>query len=179
MIRKVLFGMLFGTLLLGGLAFSQFSFADFSFSNEFGTQGDDEDEFDKPADLAISNNGKNLYVVDNKNDRIKIYELTGGSNCPSGTDDVVDDEVCFDEEFGSTGTSTGKFDEPTGLVIHKDNGDVYVIDSENNRVQRFQADGDYDNLQFGSSDDDDDDYLGSPSAIAIHRSEDNIYVARL
>ena len=27
-----------------------------SFSEEFGTQGDDDDEFDKPTDLAINNN---------------------------------------------------------------------------------------------------------------------------
>ena len=75
MIRKVLFCMLFGSLLLGGFAFAQFSFADLSFSEEFGTTGDDNKEFDEPTDLAISNNGKNLYVVDSKNDRIKIFEF--------------------------------------------------------------------------------------------------------
>ena len=56
-----------------------------SFSAEFGSQGTDDDEFKKPSDLAISKDGTNLYVVDSDNDRIKIFELTGGSNCPSGT----------------------------------------------------------------------------------------------
>ena len=46
-----------------------------TFSEEFGTKGDDNKEFDEPTDLAISNNGKNLYVVDSKNDRIKIFEI--------------------------------------------------------------------------------------------------------
>ena len=129
--------MLFGSLLLGGFAFAQFSFADFSFSEEFGTKGDDNKEFDEPTDLAISNNGKNLYVVDSKNDRIKIFELTDGDKCPSGTEEVVDDEVCFDEDFGSSGTTAGKFDIPTDLAVDKGNGDIYVVDSDNNRVQRF------------------------------------------
>ena len=177
MIKKVLFGILFGLLLLGGVTFSQFSFADLSFSDKFGSTGNDDDEFDQPTDLAITEDGKNLYVVDSKNDRIKMYELTDGSNCPSGTDEIVNDEVCFDDSFGSTGSSTGRFDIPTDLAIDKSSGDIYVVDSDNNRVQRFQDDGDYDNLEFGSSDSNDNDYLGSPSAIAIHGSSDNIYVA--
>ena len=52
-----------------------------SFSDEFGTQGNDDDEFDSPRDLAINDN-QQLYVVDSQNDRIKVYELTDGSNLP-------------------------------------------------------------------------------------------------
>ncbi|MDH3395691.1 MAG: hypothetical protein OEL52_06005, partial [Nitrosopumilus sp.] len=83
-------------MILSVFGFSQFSFADLSFSEEFGDQGTNDDEFDKPTDLAISNDGKKLYVVDSENNRIKIYDLTGGSNCPSGTDEIINDEVCFD-----------------------------------------------------------------------------------
>ena len=63
------------------------------------------------------------------------------------------------------------------LAIDKDTGDVYVVDSDNNRVQRFQSDGDFDNLEFGSSNSNDDEYLGTPSAIAVHKKTDYIYVA--
>ena len=142
---------------------------------EFGSSGNDDNEFDTPTDLAIFND--TLYVVDSENNRIKIFELTRGDNCPSGTDEIVNDHVCFDEDFGSTGSSDGRFDVPTDLAISRDNGDVYVVDSDNNRVQRFQADGDFDNLEFGSSDNSDDEYLGTPSAIAIDRRSDYIYVA--
>ena len=161
----------------GGFIFSQISFADLSFSEEFGSQGSDDDEFDTPTDLAISKDGENLYVVDSENNRIKIYELTDGDDCPKDTDDVIKDEVCFDLEFGIFGTSSGRFDKPTDLAIDQDNGDIYVVDSDNNRVQKFQSDGDFDDLEFGSSDENDEKYLGSPSAIAIHDSSDNIYVA--
>ena len=164
-------------MILSVFAFSQFSFADLSFSDKFGSVGDDNDEFDKPTDLAISNDGKKLYVVDSENNRIKIYDLTGGSNCPSGTDEIINDEVCFDDDFGSLGSSDGRFDIPTDLAIDKGNGDIYVVDSDNNRVQRFQSNGNFDNLEFGSSSKDDDEYLGTPSAIAVHRSSNFIYVA--
>ncbi|MDH3834823.1 MAG: fibronectin type III domain-containing protein, partial [Nitrosopumilus sp.] len=158
-------------------AYSQFSFADLSFSEEFGTEGTDDDEFDTPTDLAINNAGDKLYVADSENNRIKIYELTGGDNCSSGNDEIINDEVCFDEEFGSAGSSDGRFDIPTDLAVSKDTGDIYVVDSDNNRVQRFQSDGDYDNLEFGSSSSGDEEYLGLPSAIAIDKKTDYIYVA--
>ena len=177
MITKLLFFLVFGVLVFGIVDYSQFSFADISFSDGFGVKGDDDDEFDKPTDLAISEDGKNLYVVDSENNRIKIYELTGGNNCPNGTDEIIDDEVCFDETFGTPGNGDGQFDIPTDLAIDKDNGDIYVVDSDNNRVLRFQDDGDFDNFEFGSSDVDDDDYLGSPSAIAVHKKTDFVYVA--
>ena len=177
MIRKSQFCILFGSILLSVFAFAQFSYADLSFSDEFGSSGTDDDEFNRPSDLALSRDGTSLYVVDRDNDRVKIFEITGGNNCPSGTEDIINDEVCFDDDFGSTGSSNGRFDTPTSLAIDMGNGDVYVVDSDNNRVQRFQADGDFDNLTFGSSDNGDDEYLGTPSAIAIHQSTDYIYVA--
>ena len=118
-----------------------------------------------------------MYVVDSLNNRIQMFELTSGDNCSSGNIEVVNDQVCFDEEFGISGSTTGRFDIPTDLAIHEDTGDVYVVDSDNNRVQRFQEDGDFDNLEFGSPSSGDDEYLGSPSAIAIHKKTDYVYVA--
>ena len=177
MIKKSLFFLLVGSLLLSAFTYSQISFADLSFSDKFGSAGDNNDEFDKPTDLAISNDGERLYIVDSENDRIKIFELTSGDNCSSGNDEVVNDEVCFDKDFGSSGSSDGRFDIPTDLAIDRGNGDIYVVDSDNNRVQRFQENGNFDNLEFGSSDDDADEYLGSPSAIAVHKKTDYVYVA--
>ena len=65
MIRKSsLFCLVFGSLLLRSVCLFSIFICRFSFSEEFGTQGDDDDEFDKPTDLAI-NDGK-LYVVDSR-----------------------------------------------------------------------------------------------------------------
>ena len=177
MLKKSIFFLVFASLVLSIVAFSQDSFAEFSFSSGFGTQGNDDDEFDSPSDLVLSKDGSKMYVIDSQNNRIKIYELTDGSSCPSGTDEVVDDEVCFDESFGSSGSGDGRFDIPTDLAIDKNNDDIYVVDSDNNRIQKFDSSGDYDNLEFGSSNSSDDEYLGNPTGIAIHKESDYIYVA--
>ncbi len=147
------------------------------FIAEFGSEGSSHDEFDHPTDLAINPNHQTLYVVDSENNRVNIFELTHGDTCPSGTDEVINNQVCFDESFGSSGNDDGEFDVPTDLAVSLDNGDIYVVDSDNNRVQRFQSDGDFDNLEFGSSRSSDDEYLGRPSAIAIDKRSDYIYVA--
>ena len=94
-----------------------------TFSDEFGANGSDDGEFNKPTDLAINNN-EQLYVVDSLNNRIQMFELTSGDNCSSGNIEVVNDQVCFDEEFGISGSTTGRFDIPTDLAIHEDTGDV-------------------------------------------------------
>jgi DNA-binding beta-propeller fold protein YncE len=85
--------------------------------------------------------------------------------------------VCFDDDFGISGSSDGRFDIPTDLAIDKDSGEIDVVDTDNKRLQRFQSDGDFDNLEFGSSNSSDDEYLGSPSAITVHKKTDYIYVA--
>ena len=68
----------------------------------------------------------------------RMYELTDNSNCPSGTEEVVNDEVCFVDDFGSSGNGEGKFDEPSGLAFDEDNNLLYVADTENNQMQVFE-----------------------------------------
>jgi hypothetical protein len=53
-------------------------------------------------------------------------------------------------DFGSAGTGNGQFTTPRGVAVNQSTGDVYVVDSGNNRIQRFNADGDY-LSQFGST----------------------------
>lgn len=47
------------------------------------------------------------------------------------------------------GVQPGSFSNPTDLAIDNRNGDIYVVDSGNNRVQRFDAEGNY-LSEFGS-----------------------------
>ena len=39
--------------------------------------------------------------------------------------------------FGSSGAGAGQFSTPAGMAVNQSNGDLYVIDSVNNRVQQF------------------------------------------
>jgi hypothetical protein len=44
-------------------------------------------------------------------------------------------------EFGSYGTARGEFREPFGIAVDQRSGDVYVIDTENSRIEKFTSAG--------------------------------------
>jgi DNA-binding beta-propeller fold protein YncE len=41
--------------------------------------------------------------------------------------------------FGSSGTGAGQFNTPRGVAVNQASGDIYIVDSANNRIQRFDA----------------------------------------
>lgn len=44
-------------------------------------------------------------------------------------------------QFGSDGALAGEFVEPNGIAVDQQNGDVFVVDSNNRRVEKFSRDG--------------------------------------
>ena len=46
-------------------------------------------------------------------------------------------------KFGSKGTGPGQFDNPRHVVVDKQLKYVYVADSKNNRIQKFDINGTY------------------------------------
>ena len=73
-----------------------------------------------PVDVAISNDGKKLYVTDNKGHKVVVYSSKGK----------------FLQNMGSEGVDKAKFRYPAILDIDKDNK-LYVVDVFNSRVQIF------------------------------------------
>ncbi len=55
----------------------QIAYAEPEFSFEFGSTGDDKDELESPTDVVVDSLGKTIYVVDNENDRINVFEDDG------------------------------------------------------------------------------------------------------
>lgn len=51
-----------------------------------------------------------------------------------------DRRYVFTQSWGSEGTGPGEFKDPIGVAIGP-SGDIYVTDTGNNRIQRFQSDG--------------------------------------
>ena len=47
----------------------------------------------------------------------------------------------LERSFGSTGSEAGQMLEPKGVAINEKTGDIYVVDSGNNRVDRFNKEG--------------------------------------
>ena len=140
--------------------------------------------------MVIDESEDILYVADTGNNRIRIFELTDDGNCPSGTNEVVNNEVCFVDDFGSLGSADGRFDEPTGLAFDEDENMLYVADTENNRIQVFEIvagntcpsgtdeiiDGVCFVEEFGSSGSTDGKF-NAPSGLALDEDNGLLYVA--
>jgi hypothetical protein len=79
------------------------------------------DEFCYPDGLAIDANN-NLYVADNGNNRIEVFDPTGAYLTTIG---------------GNWTDTTGGLREPRGGIAFDKSGDLYVADSRNFRVQKY------------------------------------------
>ena len=178
--KKYFFYLCLGTVFF---AFPLFQIAQAApnFFDEFGSNGDDEDQFEDPIGIEINSSGNLIYIADSDNDRINVFNENGrhvfefGSFC-----DMQTDSGCHEDSPKADEDGDGQFNTPLDLVLDSSGNDLYVVDSENDRIQRFDSDdGDFD-MKFGSSDEDDPDYIGSPAAIAIQKSSPrDIYVASI
>ena len=74
--RKIIFSILF-VFCIGSI---QIAHAEPEFAFKFGTLGSDNDELDTPTDVIMNENGKNVYVVDNRNNRINVFEDDGNDD---------------------------------------------------------------------------------------------------
>jgi len=88
------------------------------FIKAFGVEG----QF-RPVDLAIG--GDRLYVADIAHHQIQVLEKTTG-------------RLLF--KFGKPGSGEGELFHPTNIALGPD-GDIYVVETSNFRVQRFTAEG--------------------------------------
>lgn len=88
-------------------------------------------DFDRPVDVAVSPDGRRVYVVD-----------AGGIDSPRHRVVVFDDEGVKQGEFGRRGEQVGEFNLPTQVAVASD-GTVYVLDAGNFRVQAFSAAGQF------------------------------------
>jgi tripartite motif-containing protein 71 len=79
----------------------------------------------------------------------------------------------FVNQWGSSGSGDGQFSNPSGIAIDS-SGNVYVADSNNDRVQKFDSNGFF-IKKWGSSGSGDGQF-SNPSGIAID-SSGNVYVA--
>jgi plastocyanin len=100
-------------------------------------------QYDIPARMITVDDSGNIYVT--VDDNIKKYSSTG----------------TLLATYGGTGTGDGQFNFPIGITLDAD-GNIYVVDSDNNRVQKLDSNGNYvskwgslgsGNLQFSSPDD--------------------------
>ncbi|ABX12943.1 Fibronectin type III domain protein [Nitrosopumilus maritimus SCM1] len=152
------------------------AYADVEFSFKFGTLGSDDDELDNPTDVIVKSNGREIYVVDNNNNRINVFDDDGDADFLYGTFcNVAQIQDCNDNADGAEEDGDGQFNTP--LYIAMDAlGKFFVVDSENERVQVFDDDGEF-QFKLGSSDSGDDEYLGGAQGVTIQDSSRKIFVS--
>ena len=87
--------------------------------------------FNGPYSAAVDSDG-NLIVADTFNNRIQKFDSSGGFVTKWG-------RYC-DVAGQGTGGCDGKFNHPTGITVDE-NDTVYVADTGNHRMQKFDPDG--------------------------------------
>ncbi len=118
------------------------------FLAKWGTRGSGPGQFEAPKSIALDSTGKFAYVVDQGNHRIQKFDVTRspvqfvlqwGSQCnltvtpPTGR--------CVDPDgAGPLQVGDGQFFEPQAVAVDRA-GNIYVSDTGNHRIQKFDADG--------------------------------------
>lgn len=102
-----------------------------NFMAQWGTQGTGNGQFDDPQGVAAVDG--TVFVVDSGNDRVQKFD-TNGLSFPAGA---------YLTKWGSHGAGNSQFDAPRGVAVDERNGNVYVTDLLNHRVQKFTSDGAY------------------------------------
>jgi uncharacterized protein (TIGR03663 family) len=134
----------------------QFKFA-------WGAMGSGSGQFNEPWGLAIAPNG-DVYVADTWNHRVQVFDAQGIYKSEFGF---------FVDTRNDAEASPGGFYGPRGIAID-DEGNIFVTDTGNKRVQEFAADGTF-VAMFGSEGSDPGQFR---EPVGITRDgEGNFYVA--
>jgi sugar lactone lactonase YvrE len=175
--------------------------ADGGVIEEFGGFGRNAGEFYNALGVAVDDHGV-IYVADNTNDRIQMFDMDGNLlnvvgvkqmapsyfNFPNGIT-IVDDYVYvadgsnsriqkFNQDgtfllsWGNSGTGSGKFNNPTGIGGDS-SGNIYVVDSWNHRVQKFDPNGTF--LLSRGENGTEAGKFNRPGGIAIDQ-DDNVFI---
>jgi tripartite motif-containing protein 71 len=132
------------------------------FLTEFGYYGTGKGEFHYPRGVAISASGE-LYIADEYNARIAEWQPQGAGGA----------RMVYAQQFGSEGSGNGQFYTPVEPAIDG-NGNVWVTDYYNDRVQEFSTAGKF-IAAYGSKGSGEVEFSG-PTGMAVNQSTGNVYV---
>ena len=112
-----------------------------------GVQSSDLGRFNYVSDIAVDAAGRYVYVADIYNHRIQKFDADQPYHVPGGVyvpiiGEWVEWGCNLVDYWGTYGNGAGQFNSPEGVAVDA-NGYVYVADTKNNRVQKFDSDGNY------------------------------------
>ena len=85
----------------------------------FGSHGTGNGQLSNPFELAVDS-GDNVYVVDNDNNRVQVFDSSGK----------------YVTQFGNTGAGHERLQDPVGIALNS-LGDVYVADGRDSDIHVF------------------------------------------
>jgi sugar lactone lactonase YvrE len=114
---------------------------DGKFLGKFGTAGSDDGEFNLPWGICLDKDG-NIFVADWRNDRVQSFTNDGKWLATFGRPGTGGDCSIARDQGGIVyvDVPVGQFNRPTGVCVD-DDGDIYIADWLNNRVQVLTSDG--------------------------------------
>jgi hypothetical protein len=127
-------------------------------AGSFGEAGSGAGQFFEPLGIAVEQESGDVYVVDHNNARVDKFGpggeflLAWGWGVADGHTEAL--QTCTSSCFaGVRGGGSGEFRGPEGVAVDNDPlsasyGDVYVVDNENYRVEKFDSSGGF-LLMFG------------------------------
>ena len=117
-----------------------------SYLSSFGSKGTGNGQFEQPWGVAVNKSTGNIYVTDSTNDRVQEFSSSGAFVRAWGfgvSNEKAEFEVCTSScKAGISGSGSGQFSDPLGIAVDG-SGNVWVVDSGNNRVEEFSSEGAY------------------------------------
>ena len=120
--------------------------SDGNFITKWGSEGTGDGKLYYPLGISVDSSG-NVYVADTSNNSIQVFAddttETVTNSFPSETklsDEIVQTYQSINA-WGSNGTGDREFRYPVGISVDFTSGNVYVVDSGNNRIQKFDSNG--------------------------------------
>ena len=109
--------------------------------SQFGSNGSEIGQFDLPWGISTDKFG-HIYVADWRNDRVQSFTSDGKWLASFGRPGTGGDCTFAKEQGGMVyvDAPVGQFNRPSGVCVDND-GDIYVADWLNNRVQVLTAEG--------------------------------------
>jgi DNA-binding beta-propeller fold protein YncE len=128
-----------------------------------GHQGSDNSTFSFPSGVAVDSSSGKIYVADEDNQRIQIFNSAGTHQSTIGVAGVSSPSDNFHLKF------------PFGVAVDS-SGKIYVADTDNQRIQIFNSAGTHQSTIVGGGPGVGNTPFSFPSGVAVD-SSDNIYVA--
>ena len=139
------------------------AFASFGYLSQFGSFGSGNGQFNFPFGVAVDPSTTDVYVTDVGNSRVEKFDSSGHYLSQFGS-------------FGdaSFGDANGQFNEPQGVAVDPATSAVYIADTGNNRVEKFDSSGNYQS-QFGSFGSGNGQF-NSSFGVAVDPASSDVYV---